>query len=116
MKTKIVLFLATALFFVAIFTACKKENNNSKVDDSTEVAVQSDDQSRFSTEIDAVATDADASIENSTGFTGRLSQGQSSLLDPVCDASVAYDIVSNPRTITITYNGGNCWGNTHTHR
>ena len=110
MKTKIVLVLATALFFVAIFTACKKENNNSKVDDSTEVAVQSDDQSRFSTEMDAVATDADASIENSTGFTGRFSQGQSTLLDPVCDASVVYDIVSDPRTITITYNGGNCWG------
>ena len=55
MKTKIVLVLATVLFFVAIFTACKKENNNSKVDDSTEVAVQSDDQSRFSTEMDAVA-------------------------------------------------------------
>lgn len=110
MKTKIVLFLATALFFVAIFTACKKENSNPKTDESTEVAVQSDDQSRFSSEIDAVANDADASIENSTGFTGRLSQGQSSLLDPVCDATVAYDIVSNPRTITITYNGGNCWG------
>jgi hypothetical protein len=110
MKTKIVLFLATVLFFVAIFTACKKENNNSKNDENTEVAVQSDDQSRVSGEIDAVANDADVSIENSAGFTGRLSQGQSLLLDTVCDANVAYDIASDPRTITITYNGGNCWG------
>ena len=110
MKTKIVLFLATVLFFVAIFTACKKENSNPKTDESTEIAVQSDDQSRVSGEIDAVANDADASIENSAGFTGRLSQGQSLLLDTVCDANVAYDIASNPRTITITYNGGNCWG------
>jgi len=39
MKTKIALFLATVLFFVAIFTACKKENNNSKNDDQqTEIA------------------------------------------------------------------------------
>ena len=112
MKTKIVLLLATVFFLVAIFTACKKENNNSqKNDNSAEVAVQSDDQSRFSTEIDAVATDADISIENSSGFTGRISQGQSPLLvDTVCDANVAYDIASDPRTITITYNGGNCWG------
>ena len=111
MKTKIALFLATVLFFVAIFTACKKENNNSKNDDQqTEIAYQSDDLSRVSSEIDAVANDADISIENSTGFTGRVSQGQSLLSDTVCDANVAYDIASNPRTITITYNGGNCWG------
>jgi hypothetical protein len=110
MKTKIVLSLATLLFFVAIFTACKKENSDPQIDESTEIAVQSDDQSRFSSEIDAVANDADISIENSSGFTGRVSQGQSLLLDTVCDANVAYDIVSDPRTITITYNGGNCWG------
>jgi len=112
MKTRITLFLAAALFLVAIFTACKKEENNSKNDDATEteVAVQSNDQSRFSSEIDAVANDADISIENSGSFTGRMSQGQSLLLDTICDANVAYDIASNPRTITITYNGGNCWG------
>jgi hypothetical protein len=111
MKTKIVLFLATALFFVAIFTACKKDNSNSKNNGTeTEVAVQSDDQSRFSSEIDAVANDADISIENSPAFIGRVSQGQSLLQDTVCDANVAYDNVSDPKTITITYNGGNCWG------
>ena len=111
MKTKIALFLATVLFFVAIFTACKKDSNNSKNDDTqTEVAVQSDDQSRFSGEIDAVANDADISIENSAGFIGRVSQGLSLLSDTVCDANVAYNIASDPKTITITYNGGNCWG------
>ena len=111
MKTKILLFLATVFFFVAIFTACNKENNNSQQNDnSTEVAVQSDDQSRFSTEIDAVVNDADFSMENSTGFTSRTSQGQSLLPDSVCDANVVVDVASDPKTITITYNGGNCWG------
>ncbi len=112
MKTKITLFLATALFFVASFTACKKEENNSKNDDSTdtEVAVQSNDQSRFSSEIDAAVNDADFSMENSAGFTSRISQGQSLLLDSVCDANVAVDVASDPKTITITYNGGNCLG------
>lgn len=29
----------------------------------------------------------------------------------ICDATVAADMLSNPRTITITYNGTNCIGN-----
>jgi len=105
MKTKITLFLATALFFVAIFSACKKDNNDSKNDESTEVAVQSDDQSRFSTEIDAVASDADYSIENSGTFTGRLMQPQG---DTLCSATVSYDLVN--KKITITYDGSSCTG------
>ena len=111
MKTKITLFLATALF-VASFTACKKDENNSKNDDSTdtEVAVQSNDQSRFSSEIDAAVNDADFSMENAAGFTSRISQGQSLLPDSVCDANIAVDVASDPKTITITYNGGNCLG------
>jgi len=112
MKTKITIFLATALFFVAIFTACKKDNNNANNNDSTEteVAVQSNDQSRFSSEVDAAVNDADFSIENSAGFTSRISQGQSLLPDSVCDANVVVNLASDPKTITITYNGGNCWG------
>jgi hypothetical protein len=105
MKTKIVLFLATVLFFVAIFSACKKENSNPKTDESTEIAVQSDDQSRFSNEIDAVATDADFSIENSPTFTGRLMRGQG---DTLCSATASYDLVN--KKITITYDGASCTG------
>jgi len=30
---------------------------------------------------------------------------------PICDASIVVDSTSNPRTITITYDGTNCWGN-----
>ena len=106
MKTKILLFFATALFFVAIFTACKKETGASN-DNSAEVSTQSDDQARFSSEIDAVANDADGALESSASFSGRLDRTQ---LDVVCDATLVYDSISNPRTITITYNGGNCWG------
>lgn len=106
MKKKILVYLASSLVLVAIFTACKKENGASK-DNTQEVAMQSDDQSRVSTEVDAVANDADAALETSASFTGRYSQSQ---INVICDATLVYDTVSNPRTITITYNGGNCWG------
>src|SRR5215471_17524963 len=98
MKQKILLSLASLLFLVAIFTACKKENGASS-DNSTEASVQSDDQERVSTEVDAVANDADAALETSTSFTGRYTQSQ---VNVVCDATLSYDTVSNPRTITIT--------------
>src|ERR1700688_2870513 len=36
-------------------------------------------------------------------------QGVNTLL--ICDAAIVIDTTVNPRTITITYNGTNCWGN-----
>jgi hypothetical protein len=106
MKTKI-LFLPVTVFSLAlIFTSCKKENNDA-TDYSTELSAQSDDQSRFSSETDAVANDADVALETTSYFSARTGQTQSI----ICDASIAIDTMSNPRTITITYNGTNCLGN-----
>ena len=106
MKKKILLSLASLLFLFAIFTACKKETGASS-DNTTEASIQSDDQARVAGEVDAVANDADAALESSASFTGRYSQSQVNL---ICDATLVYDSVSNPRTITITYNNSNCWG------
>ena len=106
MKKRILFLSATVLFLVTIFTACKKETSPA-IDNTEEAAIQSDDQARFSTEVDAVANDADAALETSSNFSGRYDQVQSSV---ICDATLVYDSVSNPRTITITYNGTNCWG------
>ena len=106
MKTKI-LFLAVFTFCTAvIFTACQKSISSS-VDESTEVSMQADDESRVATEMDATANDADVMLEATPSFSGRRMQVQS----PICDATVAVDTASNPRTITITYNGTNCQGN-----
>jgi hypothetical protein len=105
MKKKILLLSTATLFLVAIFTACKKENGTS-TDNTEEASLQSDDQARFSSETEAVANDADVALEVSPSFSGRLNQAQTI----ICDASVVFDSVSNPRTVTITYNGTNCWG------
>lgn len=106
MNKKILLSLASVLFLAALFTACKKETG-ATADNTAEASIQSDDQARVSTEVDAVANDANAALETSSSFSGRFTEAQSTV---VCDATLVYDSVSNPRTITITYNGGNCWG------
>jgi hypothetical protein len=88
------------------FAACKKDSSKS----NDEMATHSDDQSQFSTEIDAVANDADISLESSPSFTGRFEGVQG----VICDASVSLNTTSNPRTITITYDGTQCPGAFHT--
>lgn len=104
MKAKILSLAAIIFSFSFIFTACQKNPVND-ADYSNESSVHSDDQSRFSGEMDAVADDAGAALDATPGFSGRGEQIQ------ICNATVVVDTLSNPRTITITYNGPNCLGN-----
>ncbi len=100
-----ILYLSTIAFSLSLlFTACQKDSTAGN-DYTTETTTHSDDQSRFSGEMDGAANDANAAIEATTGFAGRNESIQS-----ICDATIAVDTLSNPRTITITYNGTNCIG------
>jgi hypothetical protein len=101
MKKYILGFLAFSL--VIGFISCKKESSTSN---DNEMATHSDDQSQITSEVDATANDADIAMESSSSFTGRF-HGVEGV---ICDATVALDVVSNPRTITITYDGTNCHG------
>jgi hypothetical protein len=107
MRNKIFGLLTAILFLAAVFTACKKDKTSSTDNTTTEASVQSDDQQRVSNETETVADEADITLEASPSFSGRLDRAQTI----ICDASVAIDSLSNPRTITITYNGTNCLGN-----
>lgn len=106
MKSRILSHALLALSLGFLFTSCQKEAANSN-DYTTETSTHSDDQSRFSAEVDAVANDANVLLETTAGFTGRPGD----LNSLICDADVDVDTLSNPRTITITYNGTNCLGN-----
>ena len=97
------LYLLTFSLLIS-FTACKKESGGSSNNNDSEVAAHSDDQSQFSAELDAIANEGNLAIESSSTFSGRFQ----SLQSVICDADVAFDINSNPRTITITYDGSNC--------
>ena len=94
-----------ALAVITSFSACKKETSSSSTTDpAPELAAQADDQSQVSAQVDVIANDANGVLESSASFSGRMQT------PPVviCDATVVYDSVSNPRTITITYNGDTC--------
>jgi hypothetical protein len=95
-----------ALIAIVFFVSCQKDDITA-TDYITETSEHADDQSRFSEEEDGVANDANAVIEVTSGFTGRTGDVQSL----ICDATVTLDTLSNPRTITIVYNGLNCLGN-----
>ncbi len=108
MKTRILLLAALAFCTAVFFVACKKNNSSSSsVSQTTQISTQADDQSQVSTEVDAVANDGDVALESTTSFSGRGQQVEGL----ICDATVAIDTTSNPRTITITYNGTNCLNN-----
>lgn len=102
MKTRILSFLTAVLCLSVAFTSCQKDANSSS-DNTTEVSTHSDDDSRFSSESDGAANDINAVLETTTGFTGRPGGIQT-----ICDATVVVDTLSNPRTITITFNGTAC--------
>ncbi|MBI5373709.1 MAG: hypothetical protein HZA79_16915 [Sphingobacteriales bacterium] len=108
MKPRFLSFAAAILSFSLIFTSCKKEGSSSGTQDFTaETSTHSDDQSRFSAEVDAVANDANLVLETTAGFTNKPGDLQSI----ICDATIVVDTLSNPRTITITFDSSNCLGN-----
>jgi hypothetical protein len=105
MKKRILYLSVISLSLASLFTACKKDS--AATDTTAQVTTQADDQSRVSTETDAVTNDVNASLEVSPTISGRID----GFLGLICDATVVADTIDNPRTITITYNGTNCSGN-----
>ncbi|MBC7946862.1 MAG: hypothetical protein H7Y42_03205 [Chitinophagaceae bacterium] len=99
---KQILYLSTFVLLVTI-SSCKK-GPDEPTTNGNEMAAHTEDQSRFSAEMDAVANDANLAIESSTSFTGRLQDIQGL----ICDATIDVNSATNPMTVTITYSGTNC--------
>lgn len=102
------LMSVAALTVLVTFTACKKESTPK--DNATEVSTHTEDQNYVSNEMDAVVNEANVALENDASFSGKM-MGQQDLTN-ICGAVAVADTISNPRKITITYNGNNCF-NTH---
>ena len=102
MKKSILYLSVITLSFAFIISSCKKDSK--AIDTTAQVTTQADDQSRVSTETDAVSNDVNASLESSPSMSGRAD-------GLICDATVAADTISSVKTLTITYNGANCAGN-----
>lgn len=106
MKARILSLTAIIFSLSFLLVSCQKDAADNGVDYTAETATHSDDDSRFADESDAAANDISVQLEATAGF-GRGQQVQSL----ICDATVVVDTLSNPRTITITFNGTNCLGN-----
>lgn len=133
MKPRIYFRFAIVLIaVVSLVYACKKDNTNSTTSNQNTIQTQGDDQTMVSNESDNIANDADASLTSQSSINGnaasqRLSgtttvmgaenktrvDGAGTIVNDslICDASVVIDTTVSPRTVTITYNGTNCWGN-----
>lgn len=98
-----------ALAVLTTFTACKKDETPK--DNSTEVSAHSEDQNYVSNEMDAIVNEANASLESDASFSGKF-MGQQDITN-ICGATAVADTFSNPRKITITYNGNNCFSTHH---
>lgn len=109
MKKQLTLMSVAILSAGLFFTSCKKESTTTdNTDNAAQLQAQSDDESRFSNESDFADDDANAALETFGGSYAGMRP-----LTPLpfrCDANVTVDTVSNPRTITITYNGDTCVG------
>lgn len=94
------------LFSILVgFTACKKDNPSNTKDDDPEVKVHSVDENFFTTENDAVLYEANLLLEAVGAVSPRIQE------NIICDATISYDLESDPRTITATFNGADCIGN-----
>ena len=101
---------ACLLAVILIFTACQKNADPTTDPDpvtNEEVQAHAQDQNRVSTNLDDVANEVNVALENNAFFGGRVQNTTS-----ICAATAVADTVSNPKTITITYNGNDC-ANTH---
>ena len=123
-----VLILATG---IGLVFACNKNNvNNPGSSSSTneDLQTQADDQAQVSQEDEAITNDANTALYSQASIAGNSSSSLESgatttmstdqvngmngpIVGLICDATVVVDANSDPRTITITYNGTNCWGN-----
>lgn len=92
------------LAIITTFTACKKDSK--PAESTNELATHADDQNRVSAQVDAVSNDASLAIESSAAYSGGRLQNPPPGVS--CDATVSFDSTSNPRKITITYDGAGC--------
>ena len=119
MKTRSLLFVAIS---ATVLFACKKSSSDSSpaTMSNSDLQTQSDDQARVSTESDAAFDDINTVMNNQASVTGssetptvrygvRTEGGPDTLKSsPVCDAIVTVDTTSDPRVLTIIYNGKGC--------
>ena len=108
MQTAYRLLAAITIAASLSLASCKKEDKAEKEDYTTELSTQSDDQSRFSAEMEGTDAELNEVVETNASFGGRLTDASGMAV--LCNATVTADSTATHRRLTITYNGANCTG------
>jgi hypothetical protein len=103
-KVNLFLGISALLLAVTIISCDKKGSDDDATNFDEEAAAQSDDQYSFSSQIDAVAADANLVISTNGSLTGR----EHDVVAGLCNATFTANTAGDPKTVTITYNGANC--------
>ncbi len=130
MKTNNLFRLTMGIACLSLFFACSKNNakTSSTSTTNTQLQTDADDEAQVSNESDNISNDANTVMYASPAVAGNSVTYRSSgatttnsvdevngtngtLGNLICDATITWDTTSSTRTITITYNGTNCWGN-----
>ncbi len=125
MKTMSLFRIAVIITCLGLFVACNKNSSgtNSTTTTVDDLQAQSDDQTMASNEDDAMNNDADAALSSNANVAGSsVNSTQNGTISEmgvngtdsaavVCDATITFGTTDTTRTVTITYNGSNCWGN-----
>ncbi len=134
MKTTNLLRITILGAAVGLVFACNKSSVNSGstgTNSNADLATQADDQAQVSNEDEAVTNDVNTALYNqpstagssvtasTSGSTTQVDNlqvavnGVGPIANIICDATVVVtiDSTAGTKTITITYNGTNCWGN-----
>ena len=109
MKLKKLTSLAAVLVMAVSFNSCKKDSNSSSSSDTnTEAQAQASDQTSYNNESNAVSDDVNTSLSVSGGSFNARTTGITTpplAFTLACDVAVAFDTVSTPHTMTLTYSG-----------
>lgn len=106
MKKRSSMLLLMTMAVAFFFTSCKK--TDATADGNTNIATQSDDQSRFASGMDDVANDANDIAGSYPEFNGRGSVVSDVVTNIPCNATAVLDSTGSVRRVTVTYNGPNC--------
>lgn len=121
MKTNNLIRISLVAVSLSLLFACKKDGSASSnaTPAVTDLQTSTDDQSMASDENDAVTNDATTALTANATFSRVFADGSaqsdaSLRVDGnaiICDATLVFDTTGTTKTLTITYNGTNCWGN-----
>ena len=106
MHKNVIIAAFTIVIMTTIFLSCKKNIIEDTVTDNIKIAVEADQQSRFSKELNTFENDINLLLQSKTALHGKFETEMGAL----CNVIAIVDSTGANYVLTLTYNGLNCAG------